>query len=184
MGAWQELTKRLGATEYEVSALKAEFVTVAHAVNATKPEINGIVGEFVAANFGFKIFNMEKTIWDFQEKRDEAARRDPLSLKEDLDTLGRRFNKVAGRADEALGGILAEHDKRINDAKKYTDQKTEEVGRIARSADQKANRMSAGAGREGHAPATSVASMRDLRDAGQAINSLETRVNRLIAALS
>lgn len=183
MGTYEDFGTRLGYAEENISTIKAELVTVAHSTNVFKPELNGMVAELVGANFGLKLFNMEKTIFDFQEWRD---RQQGLAS----DTLKERIDRIIGPSVTSGGpvaGILGEHDKAIKAAQKTADEaKTaaRAAGDSARTANSGLDSRVAGVQREGRAATTPVASVRDLRDAGQAINSLENRVNRLVAALS
>ncbi|MEV7285468.1 hypothetical protein AB0O01_13015 [Streptomyces sp. NPDC093252] len=187
MGAYEDFGKRLGYAEENISSIKAELVTVAHSTNIVKPEINGMVTEFVAANFGLKLFNMEKTLFDVGEYLDAKKGLDALTLK-------KRIDKILGDSGADDGGFIADHERRIKKAQETADQarriadgadeKAKNAGTLARDAHRKLNTMATGVQREGRAPATSVGSVRELRDAATAINQLENRVNRLVAALA
>ncbi|QFQ97811.1 hypothetical protein F9278_18050 [Streptomyces phaeolivaceus] len=180
MGVYEDIGTRLNYAEENIATIKAELVTVAHSTNITKPEINGIVGEFVGANFGFKIFNMEKTLFDYQEIQDRKVGLLSTQLKD-------RIDKLLGDWPADSGGIIADHDKRIKKAQETADRadrSATEGKRIAAGADRKINSMVSGVQREGQARPRPVREVRELRDAATVLNQLEHRVNRLVAALS
>lgn len=85
----------INALNGEVNGLKGEVTAVSLAAKHTSAEVTGF-------SAGFKLFNAEKTLFDFEEMRNRRAGLDPESLKAEIAALRTRVTAVAATADRAL----------------------------------------------------------------------------------
>jgi len=76
MGAYEEIGKRLGYAEENISTIKTELVTVAHSTNIKKPEINGIVGVS-------RIFATADRYETLKRRTSRRLRREPVGQQSD-----------------------------------------------------------------------------------------------------